>query len=327
MERILFRNRAASGVSYFSGGVNCDVSANREVILCAGAVRTPALLERSGIGSGALLEGLGIPVIADRAQVGENLQDHFMPRVCFETSEKGTVNHMLNSRSRQVCEALKFIALRKGMFSYPSLKATAYVRSDPFLTLPNLRIQIGLMSAPGRIPAADNSRTGTPAAKAGLDPRSSFHIGVYDIYPQSRGSSHIQSPNAGEAPVVQPNYLGAEADRRTIVSGLRLVQELSRSPPLRGVIVNEIRPAYADPTDDDLRKYAATTAGTCWHPVGTCRMGGDANSVVDPDCRVREVSGLRVVDASVFPFITSSNTNVPVMMLAERMADKIRRAT
>jgi choline dehydrogenase len=324
---IRFDGRKARGVVCSNNGRVVEASARREVILCAGALRTPALLERSGIGRRDLLEGLGIKLVADRREVGQNLHDHFMPRVCFETSERGTVNHMLNSRWAQIREVIRFVTKRRGLFADPSLKATAYVRSDPSLELPNLRLQVGLVSSESRVPASGNSRSGTPAARAGLDPESSFQIGVYDIYPQSRGSTHIASADP-EGPLhVQPNYLGTETDRRTIATGLALVERLARSSPLRDVIVRQIRPAYAEPQADQPLRYASATAETCWHPVGTCRMGSDAASVVDSECRVREADSLRVVDASVFPFLTSSNTNIPVIMLAERIADRMRHAS
>ena len=165
VHRVLFRGRAAIGVAYSLAGRECEATAAREVILCAGAVRSPALLERSGVGRKDLLDGLGIALVADRAEVGENLQDHFMPRLCFETSEKGTVNHMLNSPMTRVREALKFVTARKGMFTDASLKATAYVRSDPASALPDLRVQVGLMSAESRVPRLDKTRAGTPATK------------------------------------------------------------------------------------------------------------------------------------------------------------------
>ena len=325
VHQVLFRNRVARGVAYGLNGQTVKVNAKREVILSAGAIRTPALLERSGIGRRELLEGLGIPLVADRAQVGENLQDHFMARVCFETSEKGTVNHMLNSRWAQIQEVLKFAALRKGMFAGSSLKATGYVRSDPARDLPNLRLQVGLVSSESRVPASGGNRGRTPAARAGLDPKSSFQIGVYDMYPQSHGSAHISSSSPAHSSYIQPNYLKSVVDQRTIIAGLRLVDKLARSSPLSDLIVREIRPALSNPSDEDILRYASTTAETCWHPVGTCRMGSDSASVVDPACRVREVERLRVVDASVFPFQVSSNTNIPVLMLAERVADLIRQ--
>ena len=303
-----------------------QAQAAREVILSAGGVRSPALLERSGVGRRSLLESCGIDVVAESGEVGENLQDHFMPRICFETAEKDTVNHFLNSRFAQLREALKFTATRGGRFSDPSLKATAYVRSDPALALPDLRLQVGLVGAESRVPAATGKRIGPLAARAGLDPCSSFHIGVYGIYPSSRGSTHIQSGTLSQAPKVQPNYLADAADRRTVVSGLQLIRSLASRAPLRKVIVGEIRPANSAASAETLLEYAQATGHTCWHPVGTCRMGGDASAVVDSECRVNGVERLRVVDASVFPFQTSSNTNVPVLMLAERAADLISAA-
>ncbi len=324
--RVVFRGFTAVGVAYVRNGTEAEAHATREVVLCAGAVRSPALLELSGVGQRSRLERLGIPVVADRGEVGENLQDHLMPRICYETREKGTVNHFLNSSFAQAREALKFATLRRGMLAAPPLTATAYLRSDPALDLPDLRLQVGLMSAESRIPVGDSSRGSTPAARAGLDPQSSFHIGVYGIYPASRGSVHIRSARHGDALSVQPNYLADEADRRVLVAGLRLVRALAESTPLRSVIIREIRPALASPGEADLLEYGQSTGHTCWHPTGTCRMGEDAAAVVDERCRVRGVERLRVVDASVFPFITSSNTNVPVFMLAERGAQFIRDA-
>ena len=321
VQHIVFRGRVAVGVVY--GAEGTEVRARREVILSAGAVRSPALLERSGVGERRRLETLGIPVVADRSQVGENLQDHLMPRICYTTSERGTVNAFLNDRAMQVREGLKFLLARKGMLAKPPLTATAFLRSDDAQALPNLRLQVGLMSAKQRIPTGDPAAP-TPAARAGLDPQSSIHIGVYDLYPQSRGSVHLRSADAAEPPVVRPNYLATEADRRAIVAGLRHVMGLAAATPLAAIITGEIRPALSAPSDDDLFKYAQATGHTCWHPTGTCRMGTDAEAVVDPECRVRGVEGLRVVDASVFPFLTSSNTNAPVFMLAERAARMIR---
>ena len=321
VRRILFRGRVATGVSY--GPEGTEVGARREVILAAGAVRSPALLERSGVGARRRLEALGIEIVADRAEVGENLQDHLMPRICYATSERGTVNSFLNSSLAQVWEGLKFVFARKGMLAKPPLTATAFLRSDDAQELPNVRLQIGLLSAKQRIPAANPNGT-TPAARAGLDPDSSIHIGVYDLYPQSRGSVHLRSADPGERLAVRPNYLSTAADRRTIVAGLRHVMALAEAGPLKALITGEIRPAFSAPTDDDLLGYAQATGHTCWHPTGTCRMGDDGNAIVDPQCRVKEVERLRIVDASVFPFITSSNTNVPVFMLAERIARMIR---
>jgi choline dehydrogenase len=317
VRKVLFRDREATGIAYTHGDRAAQAQARREVILCAGAVRTPQLLELSGLGNKALLDAHGIPVVLDRKEIGENLQDHLMARICFETPLKGTVNHMLGHRTAQVSEVLKYLLFRKGLFSGTSLKATAFVRSTPELALPDLRIQVGLLSTETRIPV--DGRTG-------IDPGSAFHIGVYGVYPRSRGTVHVQSSDIAQAPRIMPNYLQDEGDRRDIVAGLKLVRKLAGSASMRGVIRGEIRPTASVSSDDEILAFAKSTGATCWHPVGTCRMGDDPASVVDPHCRVRGVGNLRVVDASVFPYITSSNTNVPVIMLAERVADLIRRA-
>lgn len=315
VRKVTFRGEDATGVVFTRNGVTMQVEAARETILCAGAVRTPQLLELSGIGGKALLERLGIPVVLDRQAVGENLQDHLMARICFETDLTSTLNYMLSHRATQVKEALKYLFLRTGQFSSSSLKSTAFVRSDPGLDLPDLRIQVGLLSAPSRIPAK-----GSPA----IDPGSAFHIGVYGLYPKSRGSTHIQSADGSRAPRVMPNYLRDEGDCCTLVAGLQLIRKLAGTGPMRTVIRREIRPTAAVSTPDELLAYGKATGSTCWHPLGTCRMGDDPASVVDPLCRVRGAGRLRVIDASVFPHLTSSNTNIPVIMLAERMADLIR---
>ena len=322
-QRVLIRDRVATGVAWVEGGAKRTAEASREVIVAAGGMRSPALLERSGVGQRRRLETLGIDVVADRAEVGENLQDHFMPRLCFETTEPGTVNNLFNSRLTQLAHAWRFLVSRRGLFGDSLLRATAYVRSDRQQELPDLRLQVGLMSAEGRIPKADPRGT-TAAARHGLDPRSSFHVGVYGIYPQARGSVHERRADAVTPLAVQPNYLGTQADRQALISGLRIIYALAKRPALAGLINREIRPGLGAASDAEILDFAQRTGHTCWHPTGTCRMGDDPAAVVDPDCRVRGVERLRVIDASVFPVIVSSDTNAPVLMLAEAMAERIR---
>lgn len=315
VQKVLFRGEVATGVVFVRHGQTIQADARRETILCAGAVRSPRLLELSGVGDKDRLDRFGIPVVIDRQQVGENLQDHLMARICFETDQTATLNYMLSHRSAQIKEVLQYLFFRTGQFSTSSLKSTAFVRSDPSLASPDLRIQVGLLSAPSRVPGK-----GT----AGIDPGSAFHIGVYGLYPKSRGSTHIQSADPAQPPKVMPNYLRDKDDCRSLVAGLQLIRTLAETKAMRSVIRREIRPTAAIATADELLEYAKATGSTCWHPIGTCRMGSDPDSVVDPQCRVRGASRLRVVDGSVFPHLTSSNTNIPVLMLAERMAALIR---
>jgi choline dehydrogenase len=310
-QKVVFRGEIATGVVFTHNGKTMQAEARRETILCAGAVRTPQLLELSGVGNKALLEELGIPVVLDRNEVGENLQDHLMARICFETNQTATLNHMLSHRAAQVKEALKYMFLRTGQLSSSSLKSTAFVRSDPSLPSPDLRIQVGLLSASSRVPVK---------GQAAFDPVSAFHVGVYGLYPKSRGSTHIQTANVAKPPKVMPNYLRDESDCHALVAGLQLIRTLAETGPMSAIIRNEIRPTAAVAKPDELLKYAKATGSTCWHPAGTCRMGSDPSSIVDPQCRVRGLEKLRVIDASVFPHLTSSNTNIPVIMLAEKMA-------
>ena len=279
-------------------------------------MRSPQLLELSGIGQPQVLEAHGIPVMSVSPHVGEHLQDHIMVRVCYRTGEPGTVNAMLGRPWRLVGEAARFALARRGMFSSATLKSTLYAPSDPARTTPDLRIQIALVSATDRIPKSLNE---------GLDPGSAFQIGVYGLYPTSAGASHVQSRTPSTAPRVQPNYLASDEDRRVLLAGLNLVRALADTAPLRAIIEEEIRPGTNARTPEQLLDYATRTGQTCWHPIGTCRMGAPGESVVDPACRVHGVRGLRVIDAAVFPLLTSSNTNIPTIMLAEKMADALRR--
>jgi len=315
-QRVVIDGGRAVSVVATVAGRETVVDARREVIVACGAVRSPQLLELSGIGQPQVLEAHGIPVMSVSPHVGEHLQDHIMVRVCYRTGEPGTVNAMLGRPWRLVGEAARFALARRGMFSSATLKSTLYAPSDPARTTPDLRIQIALVSATDRIPKSLNE---------GLDPGSAFQIGVYGLYPTSAGASHVQSRTPSTAPRVQPNYLASDEDRRVLLAGLNLVRALADTAPLRAIIEEEIRPGMNARTPEQLLDYATRTGQTCWHPIGTCRMGAPGESVVDPACRVHGVRGLRVIDAAVFPLLTSSNTNIPTIMLAEKMADALRR--
>ncbi|HVO87975.1 MAG TPA: GMC family oxidoreductase N-terminal domain-containing protein [Casimicrobiaceae bacterium] len=313
--QVTFDGVQATGVSYQQGGEQRHVRARREVILSAGAIRSPQLLELSGIGHAELLRELGVRVVRNVPAVGENLQDHLMPRVAFESRVPLTLNDMLLHRWRLVREALRYMVTREGLFATPSLTALAYARTRPDLPYPDVRFQTALISGTTRY--SSNPKTG-------LDPHSGFHLGGYFIYPESRGRLHARSRDANVSPRIEANYLSAPLDRQVIVALLKLMRKVAACEPLRSVIVREVRPGAGVASDDELLDYARRTGQTCWHPTGTCRMGSDPQSVVDPQLRVRGVQGLRVVDASVMPFITASNTNIPVIALAERAADLIR---
>jgi choline dehydrogenase len=312
--QVLFDGRRAVGVAYAQDGRFKKVRAHREVILCAGAIRSPQLLELSGIGRREVLQRLGLEVVAALPGVGENLQDHLMPRISYECNVPVTVNDMLTSRLRLAREFFRYVVHRTGLFATPSLTALAYTYSRPQLAYPDIRLQIGLSSGTNRLSTSSSN---------GLDPFSGFHIGGYFLYPQSRGHVHARSLDPAEAPEIRANYLAHDKDRDVIVRLLRMIRRIAATDALRQVIVREVRPGPKIETDEQFLDYARRTGSTCWHPTGTCKMGPGPDAVVDPELRVHGLSGLRVVDASVVPFMVASNTNIPTIMIAEKAADLI----
>lgn len=313
-EHVDFDGQRAHAVSLRSQGRWMRAVALREVILCAGAVRSPQLLELSGIGSPRVLEAAGVPVRVPLHGVGENLQDHWMVRLTYESAVRGTVNDLLQSKVRMAAAALRYAVRRDGVLATPSLTATAFVSTESN-GRPDMRVQIGLTSSRSRL---------VQAGENGLDDYPGFHIGAYPLYPVSRGSSHIDGPGVERAPHVVAGYLQAPQDRQITLRGLRWIRELAAAAPLSSLIRREVRPGPQVQDAAGLMAYAKAAGHTCWHPVGTCRMGHDDSSVVDDQLRVHGTQGLRVVDASVMPVLPSSNTQVPTMVLAERAAELIR---
>ena len=313
--KVLTEQGRAKGVRYRSDGQVHEVRASREVILSAGAIRSPQLLELSGIGEAAHLERLGVPVVQDLPGVGCNLQDHLMTRLTYESAVRGTVNDMMTSPWSMAKSLLRYATRRDGIFATSSLTATAFVRSDTSLAQPDLRIQLGLTSSKSRLLNRDDY---------GLDPYAGFHIGAYPLYPRSRGHTHARSLDPLDSPEIVAGYMTAEEDQQTAIRGLELVRELADTAALRKLIRREVRPGPQTRTREQWITHIKETGHTCWHPAGTCRMGNDEGAVVDPQLRVHGIAGLRVVDASVMPTLPSSNTNIPTIMLAERAVDLLR---
>jgi choline dehydrogenase len=313
---IVFDGKRASGVSFVVNGEKRQVSARREILLAAGAIRSPQLLELSGVGDAAMLQERGVKVVAHLPGVGENLQDHLMPRITFEANQPITVNDMLGNPLNFAAAMLRYVIFRDGLFATTSLTALAYVRGRTDHPYPDVRLQSALISAESRF---------STSRKTGIDAFSGFHIGGYFLYPESRGSLHIDSLNAADAPKIHANYLSHPLDREMIVTVLKLIRKIAAQPALAKVIVRETRPGKDVASEDELLDYARRTAQTCWHPSGTCKMGNGPEAVVDPELRVRGVEGLRVIDTSIMPFLASSNTNIPTIMIAEKGADLVLR--
>ena len=304
--RVLFEGTKAAGVEYRQGGAVRTARAKREVLLAAGAIQSPQLLELSGVGGAERLQRLGIPVVAHRPAVGENMIDHLQVRNTYETTLPITINDIMRSTSRRLRVGLQYLLTRKGLMAGTSSTAHA--------------ITAGVMVRIYHISGKDRY---SRSPGAGIDPFSGFSIGGFKLHPASRGSVHIRSKEVLEQPSIQPNYLSHPADRADAVSLLKLIRRIAAQPAIKPLIVAEHRPGPQVAADEALLEYARETGQTAWHTVGTCRMGAEADAVVDARLRVHGVQGLRVVDASVMPTIVSSNTNAPAMMIGERGADLV----
>lgn len=317
--RVLFDGRRATGVEYLKAGQKHSVRAAREVLLCCGAIQSPQLLELSGVGDGARLQALGIPVVADMPAVGENMSDHLQVRCTYQTTLPITINDLMNSLTRRMLAGVQYVLTRKGLIANTSSTAHAITRTSPSLTRPDVMIRIYHISGTDRY-----SRSG----QKGLDPYSGFSIGGFKLYPASRGSIHIASTDPSKPPLIQPNYLAHPEDRDTAVALLRLVRTIASQPAFRQLVVAEQRPGPAVADDGGLLEYVRESGQTAWHTVGTCRLGqSPRDSVVDPRLWVHGLHGLRVADASVMPTIVSSNTNAPSIMIGEKAAAMILEDT
>jgi choline dehydrogenase len=313
-QRLVFDGRSARGVEYLHGGRVRRATARREVILCAGAIQSPQLLELSGIGRPRLLQRFGIPVVAALPAVGEHMIDHLQVRRTYRTTFPGTINAVMASRLARWRTGLQYVLTRKGLMANTSSTAHAITRAEAASARPDAMIRIYHISGRDRY---------SRSAAGGIDPFSGFSIGGFKLHPASRGTCHIASPDPHAAPSIQPNYLADPADRAGALALLRLVARIAAMPALRPFVVAETRPGAGVDDDDALLAYARETGQTAWHTVGTCRMGPPEDAVVDARLRVHGVRGLRVADASVMPTIVSSNTNAPAIMIGEKAADMI----
>jgi choline dehydrogenase len=312
--RILLDGRRAIGVEYEVDGAVRKATVRGEVLVAAGPVNSPKLLELSGIGAASHLRDLDIDVVHDLAGVGENLQDHLQTRLTYETNLRVTINDILNSRVRGAMAMARWLIRRDGIMSISSPTVHALIRSQPSLPHPDLKLQIMLYSGKDRY-----SRN----RELGVDPFSGFNIGVFQLYPKSRGSIHIKEPNPATAPRIVANYLSEPEDREVTVRGLQMVRRVAGQPALKPYVVREVRPGIELDGNDALLEFARNTGQTSWHPIGTCKMGRDKLSVVDHRLRVHGIERLRVIDSSIMPTMPSSNTNAASIMIGEKGADLV----
>ncbi len=285
-----------------------------ELVMAAGAVGTPQILQLSGIGPAALLQQHGISVQQDLAGVGQNLQDHLQIRAVFEVQGVKTLNTMANSLWGKGLIGLEYLLRRSGPMSMAPSQLGCFTRSDPGQVWPNLEYHVQPLSL---------DAFGEP-----LHRFNAFTASVCNLNPSSRGQVQIRSSRPEDAPAIMANYLSTEQDRKIAAESLRLTRRIAAQPALARYQPREVKPGLEFQSDDELARLAGDIGTTIFHPVGTCRMGRDDDpmAVVDSELRVRGVAGLRIADASVMPSITSGNTNSPTLMIAERAAEWLRLA-
>jgi len=279
-----------------------------EVILAAGAIGSPQILQLSGLGPAPLLQGLGLTVEQDLPGVGANLQDHLQIRSVYKVQGAKTLNTRSASLFGKATIALQYALSRSGPMSMAPSQLGAFTRSSPDKTWPDLEYHVQPLSL---------DAFGEP-----LHGFNAFTASVCNLNPTSRGTVHVTSPDATVAPAIRPNYLSTDEDRQVAAQSLRITRDIVAQPALAGFKPEEYKPGLQYQTDEELARLAGDIATTIFHPVGTCKMGraDDADAVVDSRLRVRGVSGLRIADASVMPTITSGNTNSPTLMIAEKLA-------
>jgi len=311
-QRVIFDGKRACGVEVNIKGSTVTYQTHHlhgEVILCAGTIGSPQILELSGIGNPVHLNKAGIDVVHQSNEVGENLQDHLQLRVAFRVENAVTLNQRAGSLLGRIGIGLEYLWSRKGPMSMAPSQLGIFAKSSPEVETADLEFHVQPMSL---------EKFGDP-----LHPFPAFTASVVPLRPQSRGSSHIESADALAHPIINPNYLSHDGDKRVAANAIRLARTIAQQAVMEKYNPIEIKPGQAYQSDVDLAKVAGEIGTTIFHPVGTCRMGADEKAVVDIELRVNGVSGLRVVDASIMPTITSGNTNSPTIMIAEKAADMI----
>lgn len=307
---IEFRDGRAAAVHCERGGAPLRVAARREILLCAGAIQTPHLLELSGVGDPAVLAAAGVPVRLALPGVGADYQDHFATRMNWRVKRPQTLNEQ--SRGwRLLREVARYALTRRGILTLGTGLVHGFVRTRAGLEGPDA--QFFFMHA-----------SYANAANRLLDRAPGMTIGVTQLRPLSRGTIHLRSPDPTTPPQIRPNFLTESVDRQTMVEAMKIARRVMECPAMDGWRAHEMNPGPDVRSDDDWLEFARRNGQTIYHPVGVCRMGTDAAAVVDPRLRVRGVEGLRVVDASVMPTIVSANTQAAVMMIAEKASDMIQ---
>lgn len=308
--KLLFEGKKCVGVSFRQGGQMRELRADREVVVCGGAINSPHLLQVSGIGPGAHLQSLGIETLHDLPGVGGNLSDHYVVRIAHRVKNAVSMNQQARF-PRVVPEVIRWVLRGDGALTFGATSAMMFTRSREGLSSPDLQLLFAPVSF-------------EPNRKNVLERKPGMAVAICPARPESRGTIMAGSADPFEPPVIRPNYLSAESDLHVLKAGIEQTRKVFAAPALANYTEGEVRPGTPMDTIDEVREYAQSQGTTIYHPVGTCKMGEDPMAVVDSRLRVHGIEGLRVIDASVMPTVTTGNTNAPTIMIAEKGAMMIR---
>ncbi|MEM9355626.1 MAG: choline dehydrogenase [Pseudomonadota bacterium] len=309
VERLVMEGKRVTAVTFQQDGQTKTVRVRREIILSAGAIGSPQILQLSGIGPGAVLSDAGIEVQHELPGVGENLQDHLQVRFVYETTLRDSLNTVWHSRMKQMQVGIDYMLARQGILTIGAGVAGVFAKSRPELEAPDMQIHFMPLSSVG--------------PGQGLHKYPGVTASICQLRPDSRGTLKIMSASPSAQPSIVSNYLAQETDRDVLLNGLRLLRKIARQPEFAQFVAREVYPGDDVVTDDEFMAYAREVATTIFHPCGTCKMGSDPLAVVDERLRVRGVDGLRVADASIMPTMTSGNTNAPTIMIGEKASDMV----
>ena len=310
VSKVIFENKKAVGVEFIQQGSKKTIRSTKEVILSAGAIQSPQILQLSGVGPAKLLQEFNIPVVHDLPGVGENLQDHLQFRLIYELNQPISTNIQLSSWFGQLKMGLDWLLFRGGPLSIGINQGGLFTRVMKNSKTPDIQFHMATLSA--------------DMAGGKVHPFSGFTMSVCQLRPESRGYVRIQSADPLSPPKMVANYLATQLDRDTSVAAVNFARKIAQTEPMRSLVTREVKPNKPQ-SDEEILEFCRNTGATIFHPTGTCQMGPDSNpmAVLDSSLRVRGVEGLRVVDCSAMPTVPSGNTNWPAVMLGERAADLI----
>lgn len=309
VKRVVFQGTTAVAVEFQHRGKVVLANIGQELILSAGAIGTPQLLEVSGVGQAERLNSLGVSVVHDAPEVGESLQDHLQVRMVFKAKQPVTLNDAYNNWFRRMGMGMRYILERRGPLAVSAGYANAFFKSDKRLSTPDIQIHFITFS--------------TDKMGMGLHPFSGFTASVCHLRPESRGHVHARTADTADAPSILANYLTQAADCHANVAALKVLRSIMQAPAMADFMEQELEPGIVVSTDDEFLAHARAKGSSIYHPSGTCRMGIDPRAVVGPDLKVKGLNGVRIADGSIMPRLVSGNTNAPIIMIGEKASDLI----